>query len=211
MSRNSNPSGFFGRLHARGMAWGHRHFYSNTARILDLKQRDKFLEIGFGSGMFIRRYASHTSRIAGVDISGDMVKLASGINRDLIQSGRAEFRQGDVSSLPWPDNSFSAAAGIETFYFWPEPEKALREIHRVLELGGRLVLEMGFNKEDGLDHSKTVRKMNLKQYSAEEMKIMLASTGFTDIVFDYYRCIWVPFKGYVVPKGMIVKAVKIKE
>lgn len=208
MSQNSKPTGFLGKLHARGMAWGHRHFYSNTARVLALEIHDKYLEIGFGSGMFIKKYAWHASKITGLDISEDMVQLASGVNRDLVNSGKAEFRHGDVSSLPWPDNSFSAVAGIETFFFWPEPDKALREIHRVLEPGGRLVLEMAFNKEDGLDHSGTAQKMNLKQYSAEEMKILLASAGFTHIIFDYYRCIWVPFKGYVVPKGMIVKAIK---
>jgi hypothetical protein len=32
-----------------------------------------------------------------------MVKLASSINKDLIQSGKAEFRQGDVSQLPRGD------------------------------------------------------------------------------------------------------------
>ncbi|MFO7618565.1 MAG: class I SAM-dependent methyltransferase [Thermoplasmata archaeon] len=211
MSQNSNPSGFLGRLHARGMAWGHRHFYRNTARVLDLGEEDRFLEIGFGSGIFIRKHASHVSRVAGLDISEDMVRLADSINCDLVESGRAEFRQGDVTSLPWNGGEFSAVTGIETFFFWPEPVKALMEIRRVLVPGGRLVLEMAFNKEDGRDHSKEIKKMGLKQYSAEEMRTMLVEAGFSDIVFDYYKCIWVPFKGYVVPKGMIVMAIKTKE
>jgi len=32
MSQFGKPSGFFGRILARGMAWGHRDFYKNTAR-----------------------------------------------------------------------------------------------------------------------------------------------------------------------------------
>jgi hypothetical protein len=42
------------------------------------------------------------------------------------------------------------------------------------------------------------------------MKILLKESGFSDISIDYYQSLWIPFKGYVVPKGMIVKAIKKK-
>ena len=169
MSQAEKPTGFFGKFLARGMAWGHRGFYKNTARVLDLQPDDVYLEIGFGSGLFIKKYASHVSRIAGLDYSVDMVKLANSLNKDLITSGKAEFIQGNVSSLPWNENEFSVVVGIETFFFWPEPEAALEEIFRVLVPGGRLVLEMAYNKDDGRDHIKQVEKHNLKLYSSEEM------------------------------------------
>jgi len=208
MSQASKPVGFFGKLYARGMALGHRGFYKNTARILNLQSNDIFLEIGFGSGIFIKKYASHVSRISGLDYSEDMVKLASSINKDLIKSGKAEFKQGNVSSLPWSDNTFSVVVGIETFFFWPKPEEALKEILRVLSPGGRLVLEMAYNKDDGKDHTKTIEKHKLKLYSGEEMKILFKKTGFSKISIEYYKSLWIPFKGHVVPKGMIVKAIK---
>jgi ubiquinone/menaquinone biosynthesis C-methylase UbiE len=208
MSQASKPVGFFGRLFARGMAWGHRGFYKNTARILDLQSNDILLEVGFGSGMFIKKYASHVSRISGLDYSEDMVKLASSINKDLIKSEKAEFKQGNISSLPWSDNTFSAVVGIETFFFWPKPEEALKEIFRVLSPSGRLVLEMAYNKDDGKDHTKTIEKHKLKLYSGEEMKTLLKKTGFSRISIEHYKSLWIPFKGHVVPKGMIVKAMK---
>lgn len=208
MSQAAKPIGFFGRLLARGMAWGHRGFYRNTAKVVDLHPNDVYLEIGFGSGLFIKKYASHVSRIAGLDYSEDMVKLASSLNKDLIESGKAEFIQGNVCSLPWNENEFSAVVGIETFFFWPRPEVALKEIFRVLLPGGRLILEMAYNKDDGRDHTKQVEKHNLKLYSAEEMKTLLEKSGFSDISFTYFRSIWIPFKGYVVSKGLIVKATK---
>jgi ubiquinone/menaquinone biosynthesis C-methylase UbiE len=210
MSQVSKPTGFLGRLLARGMAWGHRSFYKNTARILNLKNDDKILEIGFGSGLFIKKYASHVSHIAGLDCSEDMVKLASSINKELIESGKAEFIQGDVSTLPWKDDEFSVVVGIETFFFWSEPKGALKEIFRVLVPGGRLVLEMAYNKDDGRDHTKQIAKYGLKLYSGEEISGLLKESGFSDVYIDYYKSLWIPFKGYVVPKGMIVKAVKGK-
>jgi arsenite methyltransferase len=210
MSQFAKPTGLFGRILARGMAWGHRDFYKNTAKVLNLKHDDKYLEIGFGSGLFIKKYASHVSRIAGLDCSEDMVKLASSINKNLIKSGKAEFKQGNVSTLPWNNNEFSLVVGIETFFFWLEPEASLKEIFRVLAPDGRLVLEMAYNKDDGRDHTKQIEKYNLKLYSGEEMKKLLKDSGFSEISIDYYKSLWIPFKGYIVPKGMIVKAKKCK-
>ena len=211
MSQAKKPTGFIGKILARGMAWGHSSFYKNTAKALDLQSDDEYLEIGFGSGLFIKKYASHVSRIAGLDYSEDMVKLASSINKSLIESGKAEFKQGNVSTIPWNDNEFSVVVGIETFFFWPEPKAALEEIFRVLAPDGRLVLEMAYNKDDGRDHTKQIKKYNLKLYSGEEMKTLLKESGFSDISIYYYKSLWIPFKGHVVPKGMIVKAKKTKD
>lgn len=208
MPQAEKPTGFFGRILARGWAWGHRGFYKNTARILELQPDDEYLEIGFGSGLFIKKYASHVSRIAGLDYSEDMVKLASSINKSLIKSGEAEFKQGNVTALPWKDNEFSVVVGIETFFFWSEPEASLKEIFRVLVPGGRVVLEMAYNKDDGRDHTKQIEKYNLKLYSGEEMKTLLKESGFSDVSIHYFKTLWIPFKGYIVSKGMIVKAKK---
>jgi ubiquinone/menaquinone biosynthesis C-methylase UbiE len=208
MLQFAKPTGFFGKLLAKGMAWGHRDFYKNTAKTLSLKHDDKYLEIGFGSGWFIKKYVSNVSRIAGLDYSEDMVKLASNINQNLIKSGIAEFKQGDVTTLPWDDNEFSIVVAIETFYFWSDPVASLNEIFRVLIPDGRLIIEMAYNKDDGIDHTKDIKKMNLNLYSAYEMEKRLSETGFSNIDINYYKGFRIPFKGYIVPKGMIIKAVK---
>ena len=120
MSQVAKPTGFFGKMLAKGMARGHKEFYKNALKAINPKKDDKYLEIGFGSGIFIKKYMSHVSKIAGIDHSEDMVKLASDINRKLVESGKAEFRQGYASSLPWADNEFTVVAAIEVFFFFNE-------------------------------------------------------------------------------------------
>ena len=208
MSQFAKPTGFFGKILAKGMARGHKDFYKNAARAIDPNNDDIYLEIGFGSGIFIKKYISHVSKIAGIDHSEDMVRLASDINRKLVESGKAEFKQGYASSLPWADNEFTIVATIETFFFLNETEKTLKEIFRVLKSEGRLVIEMAYNKDDGEDHKRHIKKMNLKLYTGEEMKKLLKKVGFSDIVIEYYKAFWIPIKGHIVPKGMVVKAIK---
>jgi ubiquinone/menaquinone biosynthesis C-methylase UbiE len=208
MSQFGKPTGFFGKIIANSMARGHKEFYKNALKAINPKKDDECLEIGFGSGIFIKKYLSHVSKIAGIDYSEDMVKLASDINRTLIESGKAEFKQGYASSLPWADEEFSIVVLIEVFFFLNEPEKALKEIYRVLKPGGRLVIEMSFNKDDGLDHKRHIKKMNLRLYSGEEMKKLLDQAGFSDVALEYYKAFRIPIKGYIVPKGMVVKGIK---
>jgi ubiquinone/menaquinone biosynthesis C-methylase UbiE len=208
MSQFAKPTGFFGRLLAKGMARGHKEFYKNAFKAINPKKDDKYLEIGFGSGVFINKYLTNVSKIAGIDYSEDMVKLACKINRRLVESGKAEFKQGYASSLPWKDNEFTIVAAIEVFFFLDETEKTLKEIFRVLKPEGRLIIEMAYNKEDGMDHNKHIKKMNLKLYSGEEIKKLLKNAGFKDIKIDYYKAFRIPIKGYVVPKGMVIKGIK---
>jgi len=208
MSQFAKPTGFFGKMLAKGMARGHKDFYKNTAKAMNLKNDDKYLEIGFGSGLFIKKYVSNITKIEGLDFSEDMVKLANDFNKNLVKSDKAEFKLGNVKSIPWEDNEFSIVVAIETFFFWSDPEKSLKEIFRVLMPGGRLIIEMAYNKDDGINHSRLVKKINLKLYSGNEMKKLLKDAGFSGIVIEYFKGFWIPIRGHIVPKGMIVKAIK---
>jgi len=208
MSQFAKPTGFFGKMLAKGMARGHKSFYKNALKAINPKKDDEYLEIGFGSGVFINKYIYHVSKIAGIDYSRDMVRLASEINKKLVESGKAEFKHGPASILPWDDNEFTVVAVIEAFFFLNEKEKTLKEIFRVLKPKGRLIIEMSYNKDDGLDHKRHIKKMNLKLNSGEEMEKMLKKAGFSEIIIEYYKAIKVPIKGYLVPKGMIIKAIK---
>lgn len=197
----AKPSGLKGMVLAYLMRWVHRGEYNAAAEALQLGRDDRFLEIGCGSGFFLWKYAAGTARSTGLDHSADMVAMAERRNRQRVNSGAAEFRQGDASSLPWQDGSFTAAAAIATFMFWPDPSNALKEVHRVLQQDGRLVISLGWNADDGMDHTGHAQKYGIKLYSGKELRAMLESAGFSHAAITYTR-------SFMTPRLMICKAVK---
>ena len=93
MSNFAKPTGPFGVMLAKGMALGHKDFYKNTSKYLNLNKNDKYLEIGFGSGMFIKKYIDGISKIAGLDHSSEMVELAKKVNKERVKEGKIELRK----------------------------------------------------------------------------------------------------------------------
>ncbi|NQE04984.1 putative arsenite methyltransferase [ANME-1 cluster archaeon GoMg1] len=195
------PTGLRGKITARFMAIGHQGIYKNVAAVLNLQPEDDFLEISCGSGLFIKSFASHVHSVAGVDHSEDMVKLASYYNQKRIEAGTAEFRHGDAAWLPWENDKFNAVTTIASFLFWPEPLKSLKEMYRVLRPGGRAVVSIGWNAEDGQDHSKYVETHGMRLYTGKEIQDMFQEAGFSQNYITY-------FKSFMIPRGIIASAVK---
>ena len=201
LPQNVKPRGFWGRIAVRVMAKGLRTTYKHVATVLDLKPEDDFLEIGFGSGIFMRSYAAHVRSITGLDHSEDMVKLATKYNQERVDAGTAEFRQGEASQLPWENEKFSAAAAIATFILLPKPLESLKEIHRVLRPGGRLVISVEWNAEDGVDYTKYIKKYRIRLYTGKEIQAMFQEAGFSESSITYSK----GFKGH---KIIIVRGIK---
>jgi ubiquinone/menaquinone biosynthesis C-methylase UbiE len=62
---------------------------------------------------------------------------------DRLAAGAAEIVQGDVGALPWPEGRFTVVTCMDSFEAFPDPPRALAEIHPVLRPGGRAVLSIG--------------------------------------------------------------------
>ena len=92
----------------------------------------RVLEVGCGMGNFAERVARETTaEVVATDLSPRMVELTR-------QRG-LDARVADVESLPFADGEFDCAVANAMLYHVEHLDRALSELARVLEPGGRLV------------------------------------------------------------------------
>ena len=95
--------------------------------------RGHTLEIGVGTGLNLPHYRAVES-VAAIDPDGAALERA--LNR---RNGCGEIislSQARAEDLPFADESFDAVVGTLTFCSIGDPERALREVRRVLKSGG---------------------------------------------------------------------------
>lgn len=103
---------------------------------------DHVLDVGTGSGIVAWEAAARVGaegRVVGVDLSEAMLAQARG------GAGQANvaFVQMAAETLDLPDRDFDVALSLFAVPHFRDPGAALREMHRVLGPGGRLVLGLG--------------------------------------------------------------------
>ena len=93
------------------------------------------LEIATGPGLLAKHVAPAAARMVATDYSDGMIAEAKkGECPDNLT-----FEVADAVSLPYEDDSFDAVLISNALHVMPEPEKALKEIDRVLRPGGILI------------------------------------------------------------------------
>jgi ubiquinone/menaquinone biosynthesis C-methylase UbiE len=97
------------------------------------------LEVAPGPGFLaIEMARDPTIRVTGLDISRTFVELA---RKNAAEAGvRADFQLGNAAAMPFADKSFDLLVCRAAFKNFSEPEKALREMRRVLRTGGTGVI-----------------------------------------------------------------------
>ncbi|NPD46128.1 MULTISPECIES: class I SAM-dependent methyltransferase [unclassified Lentimicrobium] len=101
-------------------------------------QGNKILEVSFGSGYLMKQYASEKYEIHGIDYNDRMLEITQKkmkrINID------AHLSKGNVEKLPYEDNTFDTVINTMAFTGYPDGDKAMRELERVLKPDGKLLL-----------------------------------------------------------------------
>jgi len=106
---------------------------------LDLK-RKQVLDVGCGTGIIsLLAVQAGAAQVVCGDISSYMLGVAQGkAIRQGYGADRIAFRQLDAEHLPFADATFDVTVAGMVLGLLPEPEKALREMIRVLRPGGLL-------------------------------------------------------------------------
>lgn len=141
--------------------------------------KGRVCEIGCGPGQISRYLQDRGVGMFGIDLSEEMIKCAQRINPDI------SFRKGNMLALDLPDAS---VASIVCFYAIihlrrDDTAHALKEMNRVLEPGGLLLLSFHGGKGE-LHRDQWYEKpvsIDVTLFAPEEMTNYLNSSGF-DVV-----------------------------
>lgn len=96
---------------------------------------DHVLDVGCGPGSAAREAARRGAAVTGVDPVPLMLRLGR-----LLSRGKVAYLRGTAEAIPMPDESVTAAWAMSSAHHWADVPAGLREVHRVLAPGGRLVI-----------------------------------------------------------------------
>lgn len=113
--------------------------------LLAPKRGDAILDLGCGTGVHLESIlcSSPVRKVVGIDISEAQVAIARRRLSRHVRRGTAEVCVGDAGkTLPFPSASFHAVLSVELMecLVAPKQNRLLREIHRVLKPGGRVLM-----------------------------------------------------------------------
>lgn len=118
---------------------------ATTRRALEmagLKGGDRLLDVASGSGASALLAARELGASAvGVEYGADAVRAArEAADAAGLGASRVSFLCGDAEALPVDDRSFDVALCECSLCTFPDKQRAVAELHRVLRPGGRLAL-----------------------------------------------------------------------
>jgi len=98
-----------------------------------LSEGSRALDVACGPGHISRLMADTGATVTGVDLAPEMVRLAGKLHPDI------EFKEANVDDLPFDSGSFDCVLVNFAIHHFARPDRAVQEIHRVLQPGGRFV------------------------------------------------------------------------
>jgi ubiquinone/menaquinone biosynthesis C-methylase UbiE len=104
---------------------------------LELTAGDRLLDVGCGTGAASRTAAATAKSVVGVDLSPQMIQQAEARVDGI---ANLEFVLADSEALPFGDGEFTTVLCSNALHHYPDPQRAVREMARVLHAGGRLVI-----------------------------------------------------------------------
>lgn len=99
---------------------------------------DRMLDVGCGSGRFAIELAPLVAKIIGVDLTPAMLEQAAKLQAQT-QVKNVEWRQTDVTQLPFADGEFNIVACSAMLHHVVSPARVIAEMRRVCKSGGRIV------------------------------------------------------------------------
>ncbi|HEX4589984.1 MAG TPA: class I SAM-dependent methyltransferase [Gemmataceae bacterium] len=139
----------------------------------DVRGCKHILDAGCGNG----RYSIHLLKNADPDATLDAFDLSQGMltrARKRLDGDRVSFVAADLTRLPYADSSFDAVVCGWVLEHLPDPRPGLRELSRILQPGGKLLLMC---TEDTFLGAWCSRLWHCRTYNRRELRRTCAECG----------------------------------
>lgn len=136
------------------------------------------LDVGCGTGAFLEEIKNSVESYCGVDVSSDAINYSS-------ERGLSNLHLGDACSLPYKDSNFDIVTGIAIIEHIEDQNKFLREIYRVLNNGGRVLLvsssfQFLWSMHDVANH-------HYRRYTLTEFDKLMLANGFKKLHSSHFN------------------------
>ena len=165
---------------AESMANGH---WDVTVQMLDAMDTSCFsnmLDVGCGNGWLVRELLNRGVDIGtGLDISPEMIAVANQANQF---GSRENSLVGNGEAIDLPDASIDFITNIESLYYYPKPEAALKEWARITKSGGQLAMMMDLYAENPATHNWIeALDVPVRLFSMRQLQQLLEASGWTAV------------------------------
>src|SRR5450432_339508 len=164
----------------------HLDITEKTIRLMNLRPGERVLDIGCGSGWATRLLARLVGegpegfgQVVGLDVADEMVRQAREASKDF---DNILYVWGSAQQIPWEENFFDKVLSVESFYYYPDQDRALMELFRVVAPKGKLFILINLYK-DNVYSLQWVDKLKVPVHvrSAEEYIALLKKHAFEDV------------------------------
>jgi ubiquinone/menaquinone biosynthesis C-methylase UbiE len=130
----------------------HLDITEKTIRRMDLRPGERVLDLGCGAGWATRLLARLVNdgpegfgQVVGLDVSDEMIRRARSASRDF---DNVMFVWGSAQQIPWEENFFDKVLSVESFYYYPDQDRVLAELFRVMAPRGHLFILINLYKDN---------------------------------------------------------------
>ena len=149
-----------------------------------IRPEDSVLECACGTGFLSAVIAPRCNSLIATDFSKRMLKRAE---KNCAVFRNVEFREADILSLPFPDDSFDKVVAGNVIHLLGKPLTALHELDRVCRPSGKLIIPTYMNR-DSKDKTNvfasTVGKAGAdfkRQFTVESYQQFFMEAGYEDV------------------------------
>ncbi|HEY7154203.1 MAG TPA: class I SAM-dependent methyltransferase [Gemmataceae bacterium] len=160
-----------------GLLTGHEALAGRLIRpeAFDVRGCKRILDAACGNGRYSRfllRHADADAVLTSFDLSPRMLLRA----RARLKNERVSHALADLTRLPYAEASFDAVVCGWVLEHLPDPRPGLRELARVLQPGGKLLL---LSTEDTLTGAMCSRLWHCRTYNRAELRRVCAECGLS--------------------------------